>query len=462
MASLSSRRGRLRGMTTALPLAMRLPLTLLCLLLVCPFASAERLRLHGSNTVGETLGPALVQRWLAEEGYAVVGRSERALDEFEIRAQRAGVERVVELHAHGSSTAFSSLAAGLADIGMSSRPVREADRALHARLVDLDQPGREIVLALDGLAIIVHPDSPLAALSKEQVRGVFAGELRDWSQLAPGLRGAIRLHARDDRSGTFDSFKTLVLGGSALSPAAKRYESTAELARAVAEDPLAIGFVGLVGVRGVRALAISDGGAPLLPSIEDVAVEDYPLSRRLYLYLPADASPLAQRFAAFAVSAAAQREVEAAGFVAQTVRPYAATAREDAPEDYRQLVQGAERLSLNFRFGAGSSLLDSKTQLDLDRLADFMRRPENRQRPLILLGFSDAVETLPAMALFISTDRADYIAGLLVQRGVDPRRVRGLGGAAPVAANDSEIGRQRNRRVEVWLGGEHQPLAAVR
>ena len=91
-----------------------------------------------------------------------------------------------------------------------------------------------------------------------------------------------------------------------------------------------------------------------------------------------------------------------------------------------------------------------------------MQRPENRQRPLILLGFSDAVETLPAMALFISTDRADYIANLLVQRGVDPSRVRGLGGAAPVAANDSEIGRQRNRRVEVWLGGEREPLAAMR
>ena len=441
---------------------MRLLLIVVAVMMLCPLAAAERLRLHGSNTVGETLGPALVQRWLASEGYAVVERRELALDEFAIRAQRDGVERVVELHAHGSSTAFTGLAEGLADIGMSSRPVREADRALHARLADLDQPGREIVLALDGLAIIVHPDSPLQALSKRQVQQVFAGELRDWSQLAPGMRGAIRLHARDDRSGTFDSFKSQVLGSSPLDASARRYESTAELARAVADDPLAIGFVGLVGVRGVRALAISDGGAPLLPSIEDVAVEDYPLSRRLYLYLPADASPLAQRFAAFAVSAAAQQEVEAAGFVAQTVRPYAATAREDAPEDYRQLVQGAERLSLNFRFGAGSSLLDSKTQLDLDRLAAFMQRPENRQRPLILLGFSDAVETLPAMALFISTDRADYIAGLLVQRGVDPARVRGLGGAAPVAANDSEIGRQRNRRVEVWLGGERQPLAAMR
>lgn len=432
---------------------MRPVLSLLLLLLAAlPLCAEERLRLHGSNTVGETLAPALVQRWLIAEGFSAVQRRSLAFEEVEIRAQRDGAERVVEIHAHGSSTAFSDLAAGLADLGMSSRPVRDSDLRLHPRLAGLDRPQQEVVLALDGLALIVHPDNPLTSLRKDQVRAVFTGALRDWSQLSPAMRGAIRLHARDDRSGTFDSFKSLVLEGTALSTEARRYESTEQLAAEVAGDPLAIGFVGLVGVRGVRALAISDGGAALPPAVEDVAVEDYPLSRRLYLYLPDDAPPLARSFADFALSAAGQQEVERVGFVAQTVRAYAAEPREGVPADYRRLVGGAERLSLNFRFGAGSSLIDSKTLRDLDRLAAFMRQPDNADRPLILLGFSDAVETLPAMALFISTDRADYIAQLLIRRGIDPSRVRGLGGAAPVASNDSDIGRQRNRRVEVWLG----------
>ena len=433
-------------------LLCRLPILLLAWAVAAPLAAEERLRIHGSNTVGETLAPALVQRWLIADGFSGVQRRELAFEEVEIRAQRDGIERIVQIHAHGSSTAFADMAAGRADLGMSSRPVKASDRSLHPRLAGLDQPEQEIVLALDGLAVIVHPDNPLGQLRKDQVRAVFTGAVRDWSQLSPGMRGAIRLHARDDRSGTFDSFKSLVLEGTALSAEAKRYESTEQLAGEVARDPLAIGFVGLVGVRGVRALAISDGGSALPPAIEDVAVEDYPLSRRLYLYLPAGASPLARGFAEFALSPAGQREVEAVGFVAQNVRAYAAEVRPGVPQAYRELVDEAERLSLNFRFGAGSSLLDSKTLRDLDRLAAFMRQPENAERPLILLGFSDAVETLPAMAVFISTDRADYIAQLLIQRGIDPSRVRGLGGAAPVASNDSEIGRQRNRRVEVWLG----------
>lgn len=427
----------------------------LLLMFATPCAvAAERLRLHGSNTIGERLAPALVQAWMAREGFTDIGLQRHAFEEVEIRGQREGVERVVEIHAHGSSTGFADLASGHADIAMSSRPVKASDLALHPRLSGLAQPEQEWVLALDGLAIIVHPDNPLPELGIAQLSDLFSGRIRDWSQLDARLQGPVRLHARDDRSGTFDSFRALVLGDASLHAGSQRYESTEQLAAAVAADRQAIGFVGLSGLRGVRALPISDGGAALPPSIEDVAVEDYALSRRLYLYLPADADELAHDFARFALADAGQAVVEANGFVAQSVRGYAYPPRQDAPAAYRALVDGAERLSLNFRFGAGSRLVDSKTLRDLDRLATFMQQPQYRQRPLILLGFSDAVEVLPAMALFVSTDRADYIAQLLIQRGVDPARVRGLGGAAPVASNSSDLGRQRNRRVEVWLGRE--------
>ncbi|MCB1555661.1 MAG: substrate-binding domain-containing protein [Xanthomonadales bacterium] len=426
-------------------------LLLLASLLVRPAMADEILRLHGSNTVGEALAPALVQAWLKAEGFEDIRRVDTAFEELEWTAQRRGSRRVVQIHAHGSSTGFADLASGSADVGMSSRPVKASDRNLHARMGDLDRPGQEFVLALDGIAIIVNPRNPFDELGKDRVRDLFSGRIRDWSQIRGSFGGAVKLHARDDRSGTYDSFKTLVLGDARLSSAAKRYESTEELAAAVAADPMAIGFVGLSGLRGVRALAISDGGGALLPKPEEVAVEDYPLSRRLFLYVPKDAPALARRFAEFATSPAAQPIVQKIGFVDQAIRAYAVPVREDAPDSYRTWVTGAERLSLNFRFGEGARMLDSKTMMDLDRLAAFLKQPGQRERTLILLGFSDAVETLPAMALFMSTDRADYIASLLLERGVAPRRVRGLGSVAPVASNDDAVGRQRNRRVEVWL-----------
>lgn len=434
-------------------------LSLLCALLLFGSANAqERLRLHGSNTIGEALAPTLAERWMRSEGFERIERREVAFEELELVGRSPQGELVVEIHAHGSSTGFVDVAAGRADIAMSSRPVKASDRALSQAVAGLDRAEQEVVLAMDGLAVIVNPSNKLRSLSKQQVREVFAGRLTDWGQLPGAGTGPIRVHARDDRSGTYDSFRAMVLGDAALLGTAKRYESTEQLAQAVASDPQAIGFVGLSGVRRVRALEISDGAQALAPSIENVALEDYPLSRRLFLYVPEARSSVAERFVQFAISDQAQPLVETVGFVSQEVRRYQARPRHDAPIEYQELVADAERLSLNLRFGTGLSVLDGKNVRDLDRLARFMQQPAQQGRPLILMGFSDANETLPIMALRISGDRADFVAQLLVQRGVDPARVRGLGGAAPVASNDNELGRQRNRRVEIWLG--RGPMAA--
>jgi phosphate transport system substrate-binding protein len=433
----------------------------LLLALALPLRAAD-LRIHGSNTIGERLAPALVNDWLQAEGYREITTDELAFEETLIHATRDGQRISIEIHAHGSGTSAKDLIVGAADIGMSSRPITpaEAEAAKAAGLGQLNEPKHELVLALDGLSVVVHPDSPLRHIEKDVIRRLFSGQITDWSQL--GLRaGRIALHARDDKSGTWDSFRAMVLGSSPLSPRARRYESTARLAAAVARDPLAIGFVGMSEVKGVKALAISDGAPPVTPDAFHVAVEDYPLSRRLYFYVPASTSELARRFIAYALSDAAQASVERIGFVSQYVTPYPAVARGDAPADYRDIVQGAERLSLNFRFGSGSSFLDSKALRDVDRLTQFMQQPENAGRELRLIGFVDADEVLPYSAWSLSNDRADFIAEVLGVHNVPVARVRGMGGAVPVAANDSEIGRNRNRRVEVWLAEKPTQTAAA-
>ena len=68
-----------------------------------------------------------------------------------------------------------------------------------------------------------------------------------------------------------------------------------------------------------------------------------------------------------------------------------------------------------------------------------------------LIGFSDAKEVSPIDAILLSNDRADFIAQQLNRAGAAVRRVRGMADAAPVASNDDERGRSRNRRVEVWV-----------
>ncbi len=173
----------------------------------------------------------------------------------------------VELSAHGSSTGFTALLERHAELAAASRPVKDSEVRALAGFGDLRSPYAEQVIAIDGLAIILHPDNPLASLDTAQLAAVFAGEVRTWEELG-GKGGAIRLYARDEQSGTYDTFKELVLAshGKSLASDARRFESNDRLAAAVSADPHAIGFVGIASVGRARALAIADGESlPMAP-----------------------------------------------------------------------------------------------------------------------------------------------------------------------------------------------------
>jgi phosphate transport system substrate-binding protein len=419
-----------------------------------PPAAAERvLALHGSNTIGAGMAPSLVEAFLRQEGYSDVKRVPgRNAEELTIEARSPqGVQQAVEIQAYGSGTAFKALQEGRADIGMSSRRIKPEEVSMLASLGDMTGPANEHVIALDGIAIVVHPNNPVRTLTRKQIADIFAGRITDWSQVK-GTAGPIHLYARDDKSGTFDTFQNLVLGSEKLAPGAKRFEDSAQLSDAVANDPAGIGFIGLPYIRNARALAVSDLGAtPLLPSRFTVATEDYALSRRLYLYTPENPrNPLVRRFVAFAQSKGGQEAVGSSGFVPQTVRPEALTVDAGAPAEYRKLTQGAQRLSLNFRFRTGSADLDNKARLDLDRVVDFLSDMNVQGQSIMLFGFADS-QGGRDLNLKLSRERAQSVASQFQQRGVKPGVVTGFGYDLPVASNDSEEGRAKNRRVEIWV-----------
>jgi phosphate transport system substrate-binding protein len=271
----------------------------------------------------------------------------------------------------------------------------------------------------------------------------------NWLQVG-GLDGAIHLYARDDKSGTYDTFRTLVLDNAALAASAKRVEDSRKLSDAVAQDPNGIGFVGLTYVQETEALAVyENGAAALLPTPFTVATEDYALSRRLFLYTAAQPrQELTRRFVDFALSGLGQNIVAEVGFVGQNVSAAAAAASSAAvPADYRRLTSGYDRLSLDFRFREGSSQLDNKAVADLSRVVTFVTDLHYSGDNLVLLGFNDSKEA----AQNLSKARADAVAQQFEQRGVKAATVMGLGSQIAVAANDTPEGRQRNRRVEIWL-----------
>jgi phosphate transport system substrate-binding protein len=188
-----------------------------------------------------------------------------------------------------------------------------------------------------------------------------------------------------------------------------------------------------------------------MPTAFTVASEDDLLTHRLYLYT-AQASPNPQvaRFVDFALSTEGQAVVKKAGFVELAVKAERRAAPAGAPPEYVRLTGNARRLTSTFRFEPGSSAFDSRAQVDLDRVVEYLRENDLSGNAVRALGFADAMGG-KAVNQQLSVDRATQVAQAFAQRGISGVTIAGLGSSLPVADNASEEGRRRNRRVEIWI-----------
>lgn len=417
-------------------------------------ANKPLFRVHGSNTVGEKLTPRLVESYLMARGATDIKTEQGKVPaEKAVSAQLNGRIEFIEIHAHGSSTAFTDLLQGSAELGMSSRRIKDQERELLlGKSGDLTEPGSEHIIGLDGLAIITNTDNPVAQLSIPQLVKIFSGEVTNWSELG-GKDLPITLYARDENSGTWDSFKSMVLdpAKAVLSLTAKRFESSTLLSDSVAKDAGAIGFIGLPYVRRAKLLAISTTktSKAILPTHFTVSTEDYPLARRLYFYLPQkNISTEAEEFVKFSATERGQSIVEDIGLVSQNIKTGQPFNNNFYPEEMRALTARSQRLSINFRFKDGSDELDTKGISDLDRLVKYVEI--NSPKRVQLFGFSDT-EGDKAQNVELSLRRAKVVEQHLIARGIYPLVARGMGEEAPLASSKTEEGRRMNRRVEVWI-----------
>ena len=263
------------------------------------------------------------------------------------------------------------------------------------------------------------------------------------------------------------------MGGKPVAKDTAIVDGAEGVALKVQGDTGAIGYTGFAYRGDNKAINIgTDCGLEFPASELYVRTEEYPLSRRLYLYVPATATNVASTpFLNFALSDKGQVLVKKKNFIdlvpelASTLFGRNAIAldfvhftddrgvtRDDMNGfmNYSRFVVDGQRISTTFRFQFGSSALDARAARDIDRLADFLKSPGISSKRLLVAGFADTVGSSQA-ARRLSEERARQIASLLHAKGVDAKSVVGYGRIAPVACNTTPEGRQKNRRVEVWL-----------
>jgi len=220
----------------------------------------------------------------------------------------------------GSGVGLSSLISGTCDIAMSSRNIKEKEMAL-ARQKGVNP--HEIKAALDGLAVVVHPDNPITRLTLDQLAAVFSGKITNWKDLG-GKDEAIVLLSREVNSGTHVYFKEHVLrrndpgSREEFAPGALMLSSSQAIADEIAGNPAAIGYYGMGYIsKKQKPLAVAkDGNSEYeAPTIENVINGKYPISRPLFLYTNGEPEGLVKQFVAFALSKEGQEIVLATDFV---------------------------------------------------------------------------------------------------------------------------------------------------
>lgn len=445
-------------------------------------SNAATFGIYGSNTIGAELMPELIISYTDTTQATVetikgIKPEEKTLI---VSGNNGNSLFTVELKAHGSGTSFPALQNGDAEIGMASRSIKSKEEATLAQsgIRNMRATGQEHVVALDGLVVIVSPDNPVNVLSLTQIAQLFAGEITNWSQLG-GNNIPVNIYARDDNSGTYDTFKGLVLkpNGKELNPTATRFESNEALSDAVSADTGAVGFTGFAYVRNAKTLSLaSECGIVSTPSIFGVKTEEYPLSRRLYLYTAG--KPLshhAKGLLDYSLSDEAQEAIADVGFINQSVEMLnfnnqgQRLANTILPANILDngielamvqkmfsLLMHGDRLSTTFRFNTGSSDLDVKALQDIKRIANLLSKPNSRftDKDIYLVGFTDSVGDFnknESLSISRATQVYNALSPHLPTRVRQRLRVVGYSELSPVACNTSDVGKSKNRRVEIWV-----------
>lgn len=218
-------------------------------------------------------------------------------------ANHAGVS--VTYDATGSGTGIEAVKNGTTDIGLSSRALKDSETA---------DGLTGTTVALDGIAVIVNSESPVADLSLEQIAAIFKGEVTDWNEVG-GEAGAIACIGREAGSGTRDGFESIT-GTEDACKLAQELTSTGAVIEAVRSNPSAIGYASLSSVEGQEGIkAVTVGG---VACSEDTVLDGTYAIQRPFVLVTKDGTALsaaAQSFYDYALSADAADLIRDAGAV---------------------------------------------------------------------------------------------------------------------------------------------------
>jgi len=230
--------------------------------------------------------------------------------------ENPGIE--ISVTGGGSGTGIAALLNGTTDICAASRKIKDKETALAA---SKGIEANEIIVARDGIAVVVNPSNPVSELSIEQIGKIFTGATPKWDGVG-GNSAGIEVLSRESSSGTYVFFQKKVLSKKDYSPKAKLMPATSAIVQSISSNENAIGYIGLgyaSAAKGkIKVLSVkADSSSPaVIPSEATVKSGEYEVSRPLQLYTNGETKGVVKKFIDFCLSDRGQEIVKETGYVA--------------------------------------------------------------------------------------------------------------------------------------------------
>ncbi len=208
----------------------------------------------------------------------------------------------------GSGDGIKAIIDGTADIGNSSREMKDKEMALAK---EKGVTPREVTVALDCIVPVVNPANSVSNLTMDQLKEIYAGKVKNWKEVG-GEDKPVVVVSRDSSSGTFEVWNEMVLKKERVRPDAQLQASNGAVAQAVAGNKYAIGYVG-IGYLNPKVKALTVGG--VTASADTARNKAYPVARGLYMYTGKEPAGQVKAFLDFVLSPEGQAIAKAEGFV---------------------------------------------------------------------------------------------------------------------------------------------------
>jgi phosphate transport system substrate-binding protein len=225
------------------------------------------------------------------------------MEEAAQRIMRAHPDIRITVAGGGSGVGVQKVGEGLVDIGNTGRPLSEAEQEKYGL--------HSYAFAIDGVCVAVHPSNPVDDLTPEQVQGIFAGRIAQWSELGPH-EGDINLYTRDEASGTRAVFWKKLLSKGKIAGGANVVPSNGAMKVAISRDKRGIGYLSMGHVdESIKPVSL-DGVAP---TQQNAVSGEYTVVRKLYMNTKGDPSPLTKTFIRYIKGAECADIIRNKGFI---------------------------------------------------------------------------------------------------------------------------------------------------